>query len=124
MPASIGTPHRSSIRDAESGSLTSRCTAWLPNLRSPTVEIEPPDSYDSRARGEEAVPLIRKIRTGTVLTLAALLSLVPAGCAKRPNVGTQNGGVPLVGFPETPPPPHMPGKPGQLGMRGRYNTGR
>jgi oligopeptide transport system substrate-binding protein len=58
------------------------------------------------------VPLIRKTRTGTVLTLAALLSLMPAGCAKRPNVGTQNGGVPLVGFPETPPPPQVPGKSG------------
>jgi ABC-type transport system substrate-binding protein len=47
-----------------------------------------------------------------VLMLTALLALVLAGCTKRPNVGTQYGGVPLVGFPETPPPPHVPGKPG------------
>jgi oligopeptide transport system substrate-binding protein len=47
-----------------------------------------------------------------VLTLTALLALVLAGCTKRPNVGTQYGGVPLVGFPETPPPPHVSGKSG------------
>jgi oligopeptide transport system substrate-binding protein len=47
-----------------------------------------------------------------VLALTALLALALAGCTKRPNVGTQYGGVPLVGFPETPPPPHVPGKPG------------
>src|SRR2546423_3588407 len=110
MPASIGTPHRSSIRDAESRSLTSRRRRMASRPALPTVEIEPPSSYDARARGRGGA-FIRKIPTGTVLTLAALLSLLPAGCAKRPNVGTPNRGGALVGVPPTPSPPPLPDKP-------------